>query len=280
MRIRWQDDLGQRHSSVGPERTFGSSRTFHDHFSLPCNEFPVEEQEQLLALSPRLKEMFQRYMMNYHFHSAFYSDPDHNLVGFHLEEAVYAPLYYGYGGRGEYGDRAALARAFDEEVMQHAPDTVLVLLRARPEVIAQRMREQPHERPVVQEKDIEHVLQRFEEEYRDSLIRKKFALDTSDAHSGADLGGVCRRNQAASERNRPLAPFGSSKLAELSHATALSRLVWRLGRPSWHRRRPSLGAGPAGRRALGRAGGVQIPGLHCAGAPLGSGRSDAASYAL
>ena len=79
------------------ERTFGSSRTFHDHFSLPCNEFPVEEQEQLLALSPRLKEMFQRYMMNYHFHSAFYSDPDHNLVGFHLEEAVYAPLYYGYG---------------------------------------------------------------------------------------------------------------------------------------------------------------------------------------
>ena len=103
------------------ERTFGSSRTFHDHFSLPCNEFPVEEQEQLLALSPRLKEMFQRYMMNYHFHSAFYSDPDHNLVGFHLEEAVYAPLYYGYGGRGEYGDRAALARAFDEEVMQHAP---------------------------------------------------------------------------------------------------------------------------------------------------------------
>ena len=154
------------------ERTFGSSRTFHDHFSLPCNEFPVEEQEQLLALSPRLKEMFQRYMMNYHFHSAFYSDPDHNLVGFHLEEAVYAPLYYGYGGRGEYGDRAALARSFDEEVMQHAPDTVLVLLRARPEVIAQRMREQPHERPVVQEKDIEHVLQRFEEEYRDSLIRK------------------------------------------------------------------------------------------------------------
>ena len=139
------------------EHTFGSSRTFHDHFSLPCNEFPVEEQEQLLALSPRLKEMFQRYMMNYHFHPAFYSDPDHNLVGFHIEEAVYAPLYYGYGGRGEYADRAALARAFDEEIMQHAPDTVLVLVRARPEVIAQRMREQPHERPVVQEKDIEYV---------------------------------------------------------------------------------------------------------------------------
>ena len=190
------------------ERTFGSSRTFHDHFSLPCNEFPVEEQEQLLALSPRLKEMFQRYMMNYHFHSAFYSDPDHNLVGFHIEEAVYAPLYYGYGGRGEYGDRAALARSFDEEVMQHAPDTVLVLLRARPEVIAQRMREQPHERPVVQEKDIEHVLQRFEEEYRDSLIRKKFALDTSDAtveQTLAEFAGAIKEHLSETDRLRLLA---------------------------------------------------------------------------
>ena len=162
-------------------RTFGSSRTFHDHFSLPCNEFPEEEQEQLVALSPRLKEMFQRFMMNYHFHDAFYSTPDHNLVGFHLEEAVYAPLYYGYGGKGEYAERSSLARAMEEEIMKKAPDTVLILLRARPEVIARRMRDNPHRRPVVQEQDIEHVLQRFEEEYQDSLLRKKFALDTSDA---------------------------------------------------------------------------------------------------
>ena len=47
-------------------RTFGSSRTFHDHFSLPCNEFSAEEQEQLAALSPRLKEMFQRFLISYH----------------------------------------------------------------------------------------------------------------------------------------------------------------------------------------------------------------------
>ena len=163
-------------------RTFGSSRTFHDHFSLPCNEFVESDQEQMLALSPTLKEMFQRYMINYHFHEAFYSDPDHNLVGFHIEEAVYAPLYYGYGGQGEYGDRATLARALDQEIMQHAPDTVLILLRARAEIIAGRMRENPHPRPVVQERDIELVLQRFEEQYRDSLIYKKFAIDTSDAN--------------------------------------------------------------------------------------------------
>ena len=127
---------------------------------------------------------------------------------FHIEEAVYAPLYYGYGGRGEYGDRAALARSFDEEVMQHAPDTVLVLLRARSEVIAQRMREQPHERPVVQEKDIEHVLQRFEEEFRDSLIRKKFALDTSDAtveQTLAEFAGEIKQHLSETDRLRLLA---------------------------------------------------------------------------
>lgn len=162
------------------ERTFGSARTFHDHFTLPCDEFSDTDQKQLLALSPTLKELFQRYMMNYHFHEAFYSDPDHNLVGFHIEEAVYAPLYYGYGGEGGYTG-STMARAMDEEIMHHAPDTVLILLRARHEIIAQRMRQQPHKRQVIQEKDIQHVLQRFEEEYRNSLIRRKFALDTSDA---------------------------------------------------------------------------------------------------
>ena len=28
----------------------------------------------------------------------------------YFEELVYAPLYYGYGGRGEMGDRAMIAR--------------------------------------------------------------------------------------------------------------------------------------------------------------------------
>ena len=92
--------------------------------------------------------------------------------------------------------------------MQHAPDTVLVLLRARSEVIAQRMREQPHERPVVQEKDIEHVLQRFEEEFRDSLIRKKFALDTSDAtveQTLAEFAGEIKQHLSETDRLRLLA---------------------------------------------------------------------------
>ena len=69
----------------------------------------------------------------------------------------------------------------DAEIMERAPDTVLVLLKASPEVIARRMKETPHGHSIVQEKDIELVLQRFDEACTSSLIRKKMILDTSDA---------------------------------------------------------------------------------------------------
>ena len=118
-------------------------------------------------------------MIDYHLQPAFYSDPDHNLVGFHIEEAVYAPLYYGYGGKGQYAERTTLARAVEKTIMEKAPDTVLILLNASAEVIAKRMRENLHPRPVVLEQDIAHVLQRFDEEYQNSLIRRKFVLDTT-----------------------------------------------------------------------------------------------------
>ena len=65
--------------------------------------------------------------------------------------------------------------------MEEAPDTVLILLTASAEVIAQRMHDNPQPRGVLQEKDIEYVLQRFEEEYQGSLIRRKFTLDTTTA---------------------------------------------------------------------------------------------------
>ena len=65
--------------------------------------------------------------------------------------------------------------------MAKAPETVLVLLKASVEVITQRGRENPHKRGVVQEKDIAYILQRFEEEYQSSLIRKRFMLDTTTA---------------------------------------------------------------------------------------------------
>ena len=171
------------------QRVTGSHRPFfHDHFTLPSGErppinsqYPVEIQEEVMALSPKLKEQFQRYVLEYHLGTSFYKYPDHGLVGFHIEEAVYAPLYYGYGGPGEYADRRVMARAIDAHIMEIAPETVLVLLKASPEVIARRMRENPRPKGPLLEKDIDFVLRRFEEEYASTLIRNRFALDTSEA---------------------------------------------------------------------------------------------------
>ena len=65
-------------------------------------------------------------------------------------------------------------------MLRMAPGSVLVLLKASPSVIAQRMHENPHRHQVVEESDIEHVLVRFEEEFEASLIEKRVVLDTSE----------------------------------------------------------------------------------------------------
>ena len=58
---------------------------------------------------------------------------------------------------------------------------MLVLLTASPQVIARRMKGNPHPSSPLKEEDIELVLRRFEEEYEKSRIRNKFTLDTSTA---------------------------------------------------------------------------------------------------
>ena len=162
-------------------RTMGGGRTFHDHFTIPSPELEGSDRDLLLKATPRFREMFQRYQMEYHLSDGFYGDPDHMLTGFHIEDAVYAPLYYGYGGPGEYAERSLLARSMEREIMKKAPDTVLILMKASRDTIAKRMSENPHSHTVVQEKDIDDVLERFDQEYGNSWIRRKFELDTSTA---------------------------------------------------------------------------------------------------
>ena len=162
--------------------TMGGRMGFHDHWKIPHishDPHTDEENEQFLALSPHLQEEFQRYHLEYHLGPSFYQDAHHNMVGFHIDEAVYGSLYYGYGGDDEYGDRRRLARLIEHRIMELAPDTVLILVKASPEVIARRMKESPHPLGLLQEKDIGRVLRRFEEESQRSLIRNKFTLDTS-----------------------------------------------------------------------------------------------------
>ena len=103
------------------------------------------------------------------------------MIGMHVEEAVYAHLYYGYGGPGEYADRTKMVRHIEERMLDMAPDTVNILVTASPEVIRQRMKDNPHDNAVLKEKDVAHVLQRFQEEYDRSLLSNKFSIDTSSA---------------------------------------------------------------------------------------------------
>ena len=65
--------------------------------------------------------------------------------------------------------------------MRHAPDTVLVHVKASAEVIRARMRDNPHRHGVLKEEDVNLVIQRFQEEFDRSLLRRRMTLDTSTA---------------------------------------------------------------------------------------------------
>ncbi len=179
------------------EKAMGGIRHFHDHFTIPSSELNSESGEALKNAPPQLKEMFQRYMLEYHISPGMLDTsriPDGNLMGHAIEEAVYAPLYYGYGGknsgapgRSPEGARTEMARFMEKKILELAPNTVLVLMKASPEVIRSRMEEDPATKPgeptpgVVLQEDVEHVLGRFQEEYEWSLIQNKFILDTTSA---------------------------------------------------------------------------------------------------
>ena len=170
------------------EATVGGTSHFHDHFTVPSSEFSPAAQESHKHAHPQVIESLQRYAIEYHVHEQFYRNPDHNLMGVAIEEAVYAPLYYGYGGkesgapqRSPEGQRSEMARRVEENMLRMAPGTMLVLFKAEPAAIARRMRETPHPHQIVQEADIEHVLARFEEEFAASLITRRIVLDTTVA---------------------------------------------------------------------------------------------------
>ena len=161
--VDWRDEV------MGPPTPKGIVR-YHDHFTLPWvghwDEISEEDMAKFMSLGPELKEMFQRYQFHYHLMPQLYRDSDHIMIGFHIEEAVYAPLYYGYGREGEYGDRESFARHIETDIIEAAPDTV---------------RTAPHARTVLRDEDVEHVLERMEYHYGHSLLRYKFTLDTTDA---------------------------------------------------------------------------------------------------
>ncbi len=157
--MKWGDERGIHHH-------------LDDHFSIPDRQFlKQEEQEEMVRLSPVLKERFQRFQVVYHVR--LINHYEHILLGgFHIEEDIYGPLYY-YPGR-----KSAHPPEYYEA--EFPSDAILVLLTAPPEVIEKRMREAPHGHPIVPAKDVQMVLDRFEAAYRASWVHHKLRIDTSD----------------------------------------------------------------------------------------------------
>jgi hypothetical protein len=142
-----------------------------DHFTIPDRQhLAPEDKETMVNLSPALKERFQRMQLVYHIRLLHRFD--HILLGgFHIEEAIYGPLYYYPGGV------ASEIRQYEEEMPKNA---ILVHLIASPEVIQRRMETDPHEYSLIKKEDIPMILHRFQQEFDASLIPNKLQIDTSD----------------------------------------------------------------------------------------------------
>ena len=149
-----------------------------DHFTIPDRQHLAPEDKETMAnLSPALKERFQRMQLVYHIRLMHRFD--HILLGgFHIEEAIYGPLYYYPGGV------ASEIRQYEEEMPKNA---ILVHLTASPEVIQRRMETDPHEYSLIRKADIPMLLDRFQEEFDASLIPNKIQIDTSDLAPEVDL---------------------------------------------------------------------------------------------
>ena len=156
-------------------RDWGRERgiNFHldDHFSIPDRyHLQAADQQSMVDLSPTLKERFQRMQVVYHIR--LLHRYDHILLGgFHIEEEIYGPLYY------YPGIQVHETREYEIEMPQ---DTLLVHLKAGPEVIEARMEAVPHNFQIIDKEDIPMLLERFQREYSTSLLKRKFEIDTSD----------------------------------------------------------------------------------------------------
>ena len=82
-------------------------------------------------------------------------------------------------GRGSFADRISRAREWDSELLEIAPDVVLVLVKASADIIRKRLKENCVSSDILQSKDVDKILTDFQQQYDDSLIPRKFALDTT-----------------------------------------------------------------------------------------------------
>ena len=162
------------------EQYLGQRIGWHDEWVLTDEGLNDEVREDMQKVSTTTFEAFRHYALSYHLASGFFADNDHCLVGFYFSEAVYAPLYHGYGGKGQHGDLEILAAHWDKQLVATSSDVVLVTMTASPEVIRRRMAAPNAHDTVQQSEDVEAIIKRFEELAGRSFIRRRVALDTTD----------------------------------------------------------------------------------------------------
>jgi len=157
----------------------------HDHWKLPDTsghpqaDMTDDERAQVLALSPELKEMTQRHSLYYHIQANSWNGPDWLSIGLHIDDSVYGPRYFGYGGDDQPHDRKVVSYQVEQSILRFAPDVVLVHVVADADVIARRMEENPHPNSPMKQEDIPELLAAYEDAVARSTFRHKISLDTS-----------------------------------------------------------------------------------------------------
>ncbi|MGA0276019.1 MAG: hypothetical protein ACO3L6_08310 [Dehalococcoidia bacterium] len=156
----------------------------HDHWRIPHtsghpDDTTPEEHEWLLAATPKMKEMHQRHSLYYHAQAGTFTHDDGMLIGGAIEDGVYGPMFFGYGGPDHRLNRETVQHQWEKTYLHFTDETVLVHVTADSDVIAQRLRNDPHENGIISESDIERVKQRFSELVEWSVLPKKISVDNS-----------------------------------------------------------------------------------------------------
>jgi hypothetical protein len=156
----------------------------HDHWKIPHtsghpDDTTPEEQAWLLAATPKMKEMHQRHSLYYHAQAGTFTHEDGMVIGGAIEDGVYGPMFFGYGGPDHRLNRETVQHQWENTYLHFTDDTVLVHVIADSDVIAQRLRDDPHENGIISESDIERVKQRFAELVEWSVLPKKISVDNS-----------------------------------------------------------------------------------------------------
>ncbi|MBT4500941.1 MAG: hypothetical protein HOC74_24640 [Gemmatimonadetes bacterium] len=155
-----------------------------DHFSIPDSTLSPESRKLMMGLPRDIIERMQRMQIQYHVDIIKkYKYPI--LGGWNIEEAVYTG-YYGSDPDSPYYENYAYTfhRLYEAQVYEaRLADLVMFHVTASDEAIARRMRENPHEYPIVKEKDIPEIKKRFAAEVEQSLFtchHQTVVLDTTD----------------------------------------------------------------------------------------------------